>query len=176
MRIYIASDHAGYELKNSLLHFLIDSGYDVIDCGPYEYNEADDYPDYVASVASEVSQNPSYNWGIVIGGTGQGEAIMANRFPNVRAVVFNGQRAAPSDGQAAHDIIRYTREHNNANVLSLGAWFLNEEVAKDAATRWLSTPFSNEERHVRRLRKIESLSPHGNAGGANDSGTGGTGV
>src|SRR6266516_2473136 len=109
MRIYMASDHAGYDLKNVLLHYLLDRGYDVIDAGPYEYNEADDYPDYVASVASEVSQNPTNNWGIIIGGTGQGEAIMANRFANVRAVVYSGQKPTP-DNPKVPNAITLTRE------------------------------------------------------------------
>ena len=162
MRVYIASDHAGYNLKNTLLHYLIDRGYDVIDCGPYEYNEADDYPDYVAAAASEVSQNPNQNWGIVIGGSGQGEAIMANRFPNVRAVVYNGQSNVPEGKKVLNEII-FTREHNNANVLSIGSWYLSEEEAKNAVMLWLNTPFTGEERHTRRIRKIESLSPRSGA-------------
>lgn len=162
MKIYIASDHAGYDLKNILLHYLIDRGHDVTDCGPYEYNEADDYPDYVASAASEVSQDPNQNWGIVIGGSGQGEAIMANRFPNVRAVVYNGQPIAPPGKKVPSELV-FTREHNNANVLSLGAWYLTEEEAKSSVMLWLNTPFSGEERHARRVRKIESLAPRGRA-------------
>src|SRR5258706_15396933 len=125
MRIYIASDHAGYNLKNVVLHYLIDRGYDVVDCGPYEYNEADDYTDYVASAASEVSQSPNNNWAVVIGGTGEGEAIMANRFPNVRAVVYNGQPQRTSSSEQQSNLLVLTRVHNNANVLALGAWFLS---------------------------------------------------
>lgn len=158
MKLYIGSDHAGYELKNALLRFLIEQGNDVIDCGPYDYNEADDYPDYVAAVASEVSQNSSDSFGVVIGGSGQGEAIMANRFPSVRAVVYNGQHH-PLNGKNVPDELTFTRQHNNANVLSLGAWFLSEEESKEAVLKWLATPFEGEERHVRRLRKIETLSP-----------------
>ena len=160
MKVYIASDHAGYGLKSTLKLFLEGQDHQVVDSGPYEYNENDDYPDYVAAVASEVSQNPETVLGIIIGGSGQGEAIMANRFPYVRAVVFNGQ-PSPLDGRAVPDEITLTREHNNANILSLGAWFLNDQEAKTAVSRWLSTPFSSEERHIRRLRKIESLSPRG---------------
>lgn len=161
MKIYIASDHAGYDLKNSLRNFLADRGYQVTDCGPYEFNAEDDYPDYVASVASEVSQHPDETFGIVLGGSGQGEAIMANRFPNVRAAVFIGQ-PHPADGHTVPDIVKLSREHNNANVLSIGAWFVSEEEAKAAVTRWLETQFKIEERHARRIRKIESLSPRGN--------------
>lgn len=160
MKIYISSDHAGFQLKGKLLKFLGEQNYSVEDCGPFDYNETDDYPDYVAAVARQVSANPNDNFGIVIGGSGQGEAIMANRFPNVRAVVFNGQYAPP-DGKAVPDEIAFTREHNDANILSLGSWFLGEEEVKRAVVHWLSTPFTGEERHVRRLRKIEALSPHG---------------
>jgi ribose 5-phosphate isomerase B len=167
MKIYIASDHAGYDMKNTLLHFLIEQGHNVIDCGPYEFNETDDYPDYVAEVASYVSKDPEGNWGIVIGGSGEGEAIMANRFPNVRAVVYNGE-CSPLDGRKAPDKIALTREHNNANVLSLGSWFLTDQQAKDSVLRWLATPFTEEERHVRRLQKIEKLAPHGGSDSADN--------
>ena len=163
-RIYLASDHAGFKLKNNMLRFLIDRGYNVTDCGPYDFNESDDYPDYVASVASEVSQNPDDAFGIIIGGSGQGEAIMANRFPNVRAVVYQGGNSLPTEGMG-HDRVAITREHNNANIFSLGAWFMTEEEAKSSVLHWLKTPFSGEERHVRRLRKVESLSPRGVKGG-----------
>ena len=158
MSIYISSDHAGYELKNKLVDFLKKQEYEVTDCGPFHYTEDDDYPDFVATVARQVSENPTDCVGIVIGGSGQGEAIMANRFLNVRAVVFNGQYK-PADGREVPDELLLTREHNNANVLSLGAWFLSEQEVQDAAKHWLATPFKEEERHLRRLRKIEALSP-----------------
>lgn len=158
MKIYISSDHAGFELKGKLVKFLSELNYEVEDCGPYDYNETDDYPDYVASVARQVSATPNDSFGIVIGGSGQGEAIMANRYPNVRAVVFNGQYT-PENGEQVRDEIALTREHNNANVLSLGSWFLNEEEMRKTVLHWLTTPFTGEERHVRRLRKIEALSP-----------------
>ncbi len=162
MKIFLASDHAGYDLKSELIGFLTEQGHDVHDCGPFEFNKEDDYPDYIAEVATNVSQDPDRTWGIVIGGSGQGEAIMANRFPNVRAVVYSGD-SPRVDGEKGPDKITATREHNNANVLSLGAWFLTPTEAKDAVARWLSTPFAGEDRHVRRLRKIELLSPHGGA-------------
>ncbi|OHA26548.1 MAG: hypothetical protein A3C06_03155 [Candidatus Taylorbacteria bacterium RIFCSPHIGHO2_02_FULL_46_13] len=160
MKIYIASDHAGYDMKNTLQRFLVGEGHEVVDCGPYEFNEADDYPDYVAEVANHVSKEPETNWGIVIGGSGEGEAIMANRFANVRAVVYNGESNS-LDGRKMTDKITLTREHNNSNVLALGSWFLTEQQAKDSVLRWLSTEFKPEERHLRRLQKIEKLAPHG---------------
>ena len=165
MKIYISSDHAGFKLKGEIVKFLSEKSYDVEDSGPYDYNETDDYPDYVAAVARQVSANPNDNFGIVIGGSGQGEAIMANRFPNVRAVVFNGQYAPP-DGHAVPDEIAFTREHNDANILSIGAWFIDEGEVKRSVLRWLATPFTGEERHIRRLRKIEALTPHGRIGDA----------
>jgi ribose 5-phosphate isomerase B len=106
--------------------------------------------------AKAVSGNPMSR-GIVIGGSGQGEAICANRFPRIRAVVFNGQYK-PEDGREVPDEIVVSRQHNNANILSLGARFLNFEEAKDAVELWLRTPFSEDERHVRRLNKIDNIS------------------
>jgi len=97
--------------------------------------------------------------GIVIGGSGQGEAIMANRFSRVRAVVFNGQYK-PADGRKIPDEIKISREHNDANILSLGARFLDFDEALKAVLLWLNTPFSKEERHARRIAKIEQFSPN----------------
>src|SRR3989344_5747925 len=158
MRIYIGSDHAGYQLKNILRDFLASKEYEVIDCGAYDYVEDDDYTDYVSAVARQVSVSPDDSFGIIVGGSGQGEAIMANRFPNIRAVVFNGQYK-PDDGREVPDELKLTREHNNANILSLGSWFLSEQEAKDAALKWLAAPFSNDERHIRRIMKIEKFAP-----------------
>lgn len=155
MKILIASDHAGFALKQSLTPFLIEMGYEVEDKGNTVLDENDDYPDFIAQVAREVSSNFGLK-GIVIGGSGQGEAIVANRFPHVRAVVFNGQYKS-SDGRKIPEEIILSRQHNDANVLSLGARFLNDEEAKEAVKLWLETEFSNDERHVRRIRKIDEL-------------------
>ena len=103
--------------------------------------------------------------GIIIGGSGQGEAICANRFSGVRAVVFNGPTYAKvsvgkqykPDGTEIPDEIKLSREHNDANVLSLGARFLSIEEAKSAVKTWLETPFSNDERHIRRIKKIDDI-------------------
>lgn len=157
MRILITSDHAGFELRKALYEYLKGEGYDITDSGPYENNLEDDYPDFIAPVAVEVSNNPSTTKAIIIGGSGQGEAIMANRFPHVRAVVFNGQYAP--HGREIPDEIYYSRLHNDANILSLGARFISTEEAKAAVKKWLETPFSNEERHKRRIQKIEELAP-----------------
>lgn len=145
MKIYIGTDHAGFELKQKLVPFIQSLGHEVIDLGAHEYNTEDDYPDFIAPVAKMVSADLSAR-GIILGGSGQGEAMLANKFPHIRAGVYYG---------GAPDIIRVSREHNDANILSLGARFLNESQAKEAVEIWLSTPFSGEERHKRRLKKID---------------------
>ncbi len=146
MKVLIASDHAGFELKNDLSTFLSEKGYGVDDFGPSAFNPADDYPDFVSKVARAVSESTEEVRGIIIGGSGEGEAMAANRFPNVRAAVYYG---------GAPDIIRLSREHNDANVLALGARFISTEEARAAVDLWLNTPFSHDERHARRIKKIE---------------------
>ncbi len=123
--------------------------------GPHEFDPDDDYPDLIAPAAQAVSENPSLR-AIIIGGSGQGEAIVANRFKGVRAVVYNGE-TRPTDGRTVPNEIIGAREHNDANVLSLGARFLNEAEAKAVVDVWLNTPFSEEERHIRRIKRIDDL-------------------
>ena len=152
MKIYIATDHAGYEMKEALASYLEkDLGYTVADKGAHQHDSNDDYPDFIQLVAQEVSRDPSGSQGIILGGSGQGEAIVANRFPNVRAVIYYG---------GPIEIVKLSREHNNANVLSLGARFLSLDAAKEAVKLWLDTSFSGEERHSRRLKKIEQIWPY----------------
>lgn len=163
MKILFATDHAGFELKEKLVPFVKELGYEVEDLGAFEYDENDDYPDSISKVASEISQNPASTMGIILGGSGQGEAIVANRYPNVRAIVFNGQCEAGTDvpglpaGRKVPNEIVISREHNDANIISLGARFLNEETAKGAVKLWLETEFKGEERHVRRIAKIAEI-------------------
>ena len=147
MKIYIGTDHAGFELKEKLKIFLGELGYEIMDTGAYSYNPDDDYPDFIYSVAEQISKDPENLKGIIFGASGQGEATLANRFKNVRAAVYYGGN---------DEIIKLSREHNNANILSLGAGFINEEDAKKAVKLWLDTPFSGEERHIRRIKKIDS--------------------
>ncbi len=147
MNIYIASDHAGFEMKKSLVSFLVESGFVVRDLGPSEFVHDDDYPDYVSLVGDRVSKENGAR-GIVIGWSGQGEAMVANRFPGVRAALFYG---------GSKHILTLSREHNDANVLSLGAHFLTTQEAKEATLLWLRTKFSGDERHVRRISKIDTL-------------------
>lgn len=155
MKILIAGDHAGFILKEELKKFLIQSGYEVEDFGAFEFNNIDDYPDFVTPLAKEISKNSNLR-GIILGGSGQGEAICANRFKGVRAVVFNGQYK-PEDGREVPDEIILSREHNDSNILSLGARFLNFEEARNAVVLWLDTNFSNEQRHLTRIKKIDII-------------------
>lgn len=148
MKIFFASDHAGFELKGKLISFVRELGYEVDDKGAFEFNPEDDYPDFISLAAAEVSKNPDGSRAIILGGSGQGEAIVANRFPNVRAAVYYG---------GSEEILKLSKEHNDANVLSLGARFISEEDAKTAVKIWLETSFSGEEKHLRRIKKIDNL-------------------
>ncbi len=150
MKIFFASDHAGFALKEKLVPFVEGLGYEVEDMGAEELDTNDDYPDFISKAAAEVSKNPDAARAIILGGSGQGEAIVANRFPHVRAIVFYGM---PETSEL--NLIALSREHNDANILSLGARFLNEDDAREAIQTWLDTAFSGEERHVRRIKKIE---------------------
>jgi ribose 5-phosphate isomerase B len=154
-RIHIGADHAGFELKEELKSFLESNGYEVIDHGAFEFDEQDDYPDFIFPVAESVVIDTE-SAGIVIGGSGQGEAICANRVKGIRAVVFNGQYES-QDGREVPNEIVLSREHNDSNVLSLGARFISVAEAKEAVELWLETDFSGDERHIRRLQKIERL-------------------
>ena len=156
MKIFIGTDHAGYVLKERLVSSLKAQGYEVIDKGAFEYNEGDDYPDFVVPVAEEVSKDPDKVRGIILGATGEGEAITANKFTHVRAVAYYGESKCVVDDHA--DIIIRSREHNNTNILSLGARYLTEETMMNVVKLWLNTAFSEGERHVRRLAKIDKIS------------------
>lgn len=155
MKIFVGTDHAGYVLKEKLVSILKAQGHEVIDKGAFEYNEGDDYPDFVVPVASEVSKDPEKSRGIILGATGEGEAIVANKFPHVRAVVYYGKSHSVVDDEA--DVLVRSRQHNNANILSLGARYFTEEDMMNAVTTWLGTPFSKGERHIRRLGKIDKI-------------------
>ncbi|OHA60753.1 MAG: ribose-5-phosphate isomerase [Candidatus Vogelbacteria bacterium RIFOXYD2_FULL_44_9] len=146
MRIFLGTDHAGYELKNQIKIYLRELGYEVNDEGAFELDQQDDYPDFVEIVAKQVASDPVNHRGVIFGASGQGEAMVANRLPKVRAAVYYHHNL---------DIIKMSRRHNDANVLSIGASYLSEDEAKEAIKVWLATEFSNEERHVRRLKKIE---------------------
>jgi ribose 5-phosphate isomerase B len=150
--IHIGADHAGFYLKEALVPFLKKLNYEVIDHGADFYDEYDDYPDFVVPVAKAVYDRPHSVKGIVIGGSGQGEAMAANQFPNVRATVFYGNKFLRRS-----DIISLSREHNDANILSIGARFVTTTEAKKAVKAWLSTPFSEDYKYLRRIKKIEKI-------------------
>lgn len=157
MKIFLGTDHAGFELKERLVPYLKNLGFEVYDKGAYEYNDDDDYPDFIIPVAKEVSADPKDSRGIIIGGSGQGEAMAASRFPGIRAVVYYGESASMLNGEkdsALNNIIKLSREHNDSNILSLGARFITEEEAKIAVKVWLETDFSGDEKHARRIEKI----------------------
>ncbi len=156
MKILIASDHAGFGLKEKLKVYLKELGHDVEDRGAFEYNEADDYPDFIIPLAREVSQRPNELRGIIFGGSGQGEAMAANKFSGVRAAVYYGARQSIVQEEGL-SIIRVSREHNDANVLSLGARFITEDEMKQAVKEWLDIPFVPIERHKRRLEKMARI-------------------
>ena len=144
MKIHLATDHAGLDLKNSIREYLINQGYDVKDHGAYEYDALDDYPDFIIPCAKAVSKDLNSR-GIIFGGSGQGEAMAANRIKGVRAAVFyNG----------LDEIIQLSRQHNNANILSIGARFMMESEIQSAIEIWLKEPFEGG-RHVKRIEKLD---------------------
>lgn len=148
MIIHVATDHAGFEHKQAVVQWLSLEGFAVIDHGAYEYDETDDFPDFIALAAAAVSKNPQSECAIIFGGSGQGEAIVANRFPYVRATVLYAEN---------DEIVTLSREHNNANVLSIGARFLSLDVAKRHIWEWLHVHNPLEERHQRRIQKIDDI-------------------
>jgi ribose 5-phosphate isomerase B len=159
--IYLASDHRGFELKEKIKVWLAELGFEYVDCGASEYNADDDYPDFVHTAAKAVSLEPNSNKAIILGASGQGEAMVANRYPEVRAIVYYG----PIAGETISDeVVVIGRVHNNANVLSIGAapgmnikdaQPIDERLVRKAVELFLQTPFSADPRHVRRIAKIE---------------------
>lgn len=168
MKVYLAADHAGFELKEKVKEFLKKEGYEIEDCGAYEFNKDDDYPDFVSKAAEKVSNSLDNSKAIIFGSSGQGEAMVANKFNNVRAAVFyspcvpaHNVDVTGRESADPFEMIRLTREHNNANVLSLGAKILKEEDAVKAVKLWLEAPFPADERHVRRIEKIKKIETNG---------------
>jgi len=161
MKIYLAADHAGFELKNALVAFVRELGHEPIDCGAHTYDVSDDYPQIIAEAARKLSddaQKGIESRAIVIGGSGQGEAIVANRFKRVRCALYSGETARQTDASGKSlDMITSMREHNNSNALSLAARFISTEEAKAAVEKWLKQSFSGEERHMRRIQQIDEV-------------------
>lgn len=145
MKIVLATDHAGYRHKEVLKKHLLQKGFVVKDFGTNS-EESCDYPDFIFPAAKAVSKDPDNIRGIIFGGSGQGEAMTANRVKGVRATVYYG---------GTPEILKLSREHNNANVLSIGARFVTVDETLAIVDRWLKLPFPGEERHLRRIRKID---------------------
>ena len=142
MRIHIGSDHAGLELKAELVKHLSSKGHDVTDHGPHEYDALDDYPDFCIPAAEAVAQDPS-SLGIVLGGSGNGEQIAANKVKGIRAALAWSIETA-----------KLARDHNNANVVAVGGRMHEISFVKEIIDAFIGEPFSNDERHVRRIKKI----------------------
>lgn len=144
MKIYIGSDHAGFELKEKLKKYLESLSIEVIDKGAFSFDINDDYPEFIVPVAEAVVKD-NQSLGVILGGSGEGEQISANKVAGIRAVEYYGGNL---------EIVKLGREHNDANILSLGARFVNENEAKEAVKLFIDTQFSNEERHIRRINMI----------------------
>ena len=142
MRVFLGSDHAGYELKRHLVGWLAAGGHEPVDCGPAEFDAVDDYPPFVLRAAERTAAEPG-SFGIVLGGSGNGEAIAANKAEGVRAALAWSEETA-----------RLAREHNDANVISIGARMHDADTATGFVEIFLTTPFSGEERHVRRIAML----------------------
>ena len=161
MKIAVTTDHGGYEALQQLKPFIESLGYEVVDYGPQRLDMDDDYPDLIIPAARAVAAGEC-DRGIILGGSGNGEAMAANRIKGVRAAVFYGPIAAKTainaEGETSDDlyeIIKLSRDHNDANVLSLSGRFLSFEEMQQAVRIWLETPFSGVERHTRRVQKLD---------------------
>lgn len=143
--IYIGADHGGFELKEKIKEWLENSGHEFEDLGAHSLNPQDDYTDFIIPVAKKVASKVN-SLGIVIGRSGNGEAIAANKIRGIRAALCVNKIMAQK-----------ARDHNNANILSLGADYINPEDVIEIVKTFIETPFSEEERHVRRLNKIAEL-------------------
>lgn len=150
MRIYLGSDHAGFYKKQDLKVYLESlEKFDIVDCGAFDYDPFDDYPDFIKPVVKNISRDLNHglnSLGIIFGGSGQGEAIVANRVNGIRACVYYG---------GSQKILELSKQHNNANVLSFGARFLSSDEIINCTNLWLNTSFTNEKRHLRRIGKID---------------------
>lgn len=146
--VHLATDHAGLQLKNSVKLWLEGENFEVVDHGAHQLDEQDDFPDFIKKAAAAVSIAPATTRAIIFGGSGQGEAMVANRYPNVRATVYYGGN---------EEIITLSRAHNDANVLSIGARFVDEATAKKVIWDWLHAPFLTDPKYERRNQKIERI-------------------
>jgi len=144
MRIHIGADHAGLELKSALIEHFTSQGHEVKDHGPFTYDALDDYPDFCIPCAEAVAKNPE-SLGIVLGGSGNGEQMAANKVKGVRAALVWSIETA-----------KLAREHNNANVIAVGGRMHEADFVKQLIDTFIATPFSGDERHQRRINKISN--------------------
>ncbi|CAB4759161.1 MAG: ribose-5-phosphate isomerase [Actinobacteria bacterium] len=149
MRVHIGSDHAGLELKNALVEHLKSSGHDVVDHGPHFFDALDDYPVFCIPAAQGVA-NENGSFGIVLGGSGNGEQMAANKVKGIRAALVWSVETA-----------KLAREHNDANVIAIGGRMHPIEVCKELIDVFLATPFSNDERHIRRIGQVSKFETKG---------------
>jgi len=149
MRVYLGSDHAGFDLKNHLVEWLTANGHEAVDCGPHIYDALDDYPPFCLRAAERTAADPT-GLGIVIGGSGNGEQIAANKVKGVRAALAWSEQTAA-----------LAREHNDANVLSIGGRMHTEDEAVKFVELFLGTPYSHEERHQRRIDMLSAYETTG---------------
>ncbi len=162
--IYLASDHTGFEVKKVVKAALEQDGYEVADCGTDSYDQYDDYPDFISKAAEAVSKDPENSMGIVFGGSGEGEAMVANKFKGVRCALFDAPavpvQAVNIEGRQSTDpfeILKLTREHNGANMLSIGVRFLKEDDILKSVKLWLKSPAPTDPKHLRRIEKIKKI-------------------
>lgn len=148
MKLLIASDHAGFELKNKIKDFLLEEGFDVEDMGAHIFVSDDNYPEIMIPTAMRVLADSENTRAIIFGKSGQGEAMVVNRFPGIRAMVYHGKNL---------EIIRLGREHNDSNILSIGAGFVDFEEAREAVKLWISTNFSGDRRHIKRIEQMDNI-------------------
>lgn len=146
MVIYLGADHRGFELKEHIKEMLLDQAYEVYDVGNVVYDKDDDYPDFASEVGKKVRQDPENNRGILICGSGAGVDIAANKFPTVRSTIG-----------ISPDQVYDARHDDNINVLSLAADFTHTPDALKMVQTFIETPYSGEERHVRRLEKLSKI-------------------
>jgi ribose 5-phosphate isomerase B len=163
MKIALATDHTGFEQVKDLEVYLESLGHECQNFGPTTLNISDDYPDFIFKAAEAVASG-SCERGIILGGSGQGEAMAANRLKGVRCAVFYGPavvgRIIDANGRVSsspYEIVRLSREHNNSNMLSLAARFVSLTDMKQVIKLWLDTPFTEQSRHVRRIDKLDRL-------------------
>lgn len=161
MKIAVSTDHAGFEALKQLVQFLNSLGHEVVDFGPTELDPEDDYPDFMFPAAQAVASGECEK-GIILGGSGNGEAMAANRVKGVRCALFYGpvlaKQAVDAEGHTSNDpyeIVKLSRQHNDANMLSLSGRFLSVEEMQQAIQTWLETPFTGLERHTRRIQKLD---------------------